>query len=440
MKDFINQILEALTLLVAKIVDFFKTKPQWFTPRKLIIAGSIVVAIIVTSYSLLNWYKTKDLSASLQVSVAEVDKQVVPVYLTYVSLTESIKNVDIRARVKGFLTQRNFKEGADVNDGDLMFVIDPREYEAALEQSIGQLEKDQASYEFAVLEVERYTPLVEKDYVTREQYDKIVTQMKEAQATLESSKARVEQSKLNLSYCKMYSPLNGRVGKTFVHVGNLVGAGEETKLATIVQLDPIYAYFSPSEEELRAILEYKQKGELPAFITFPDGTEYEHLGKMDFIDNIVNSETSTIKMRTIIPNPDKRLLPGTYVNTHLYLTESPNTLIIPQEAVIQDQAGSYVYVVNDKHIVEFRRITIGQSKFGIQIVKEGLKKGEKVITKGLQLVKAGMEVTEKIEPIDYSNVPEKYKEPAKKEEQAIDNTNETNNSANNTTETKNKTD
>ena len=254
MKDFINQILEALTLLVAKIVDFFKTKPQWFTPRKLIIAGSIVVAIIVTSYSLLNWYKTKDLSASLQVSVAEVDKQVVPVYLTYVSLTESIKNVDIRARVKGFLTQRNFKEGADVNDGDLMFVIDPREYEAALEQSIGQLEKDQASYEFAVLEVERYTPLVEKDYVTREQYDKIVTQMKEAQATLESSKARVEQSKLNLSYCKMYSPLNGRVGKTFVHVGNLVGAGEETKLATIVQLDPIYAYFSPSEEELRAIL------------------------------------------------------------------------------------------------------------------------------------------------------------------------------------------
>jgi len=340
------------------------------------------------------------------VSVEEVVLQTVPVHLKYVATTDSIKTVDIRARVEGFLEERRFVEGADVNKGDIIFVIEKAPYEAELEMSLAQLAKDKAALSFANDQVKRYKPLAEQDFVTQESLDDYVTQAREAAAAVQADQAQIKQNRLNLGYCTMYSPLNGRIGRTLVNVGNLVGAGgQDTKLATIVQLDPLYVYFSPSEKDLRLIMKYRQETDMPVDIILSDGTKHPYPGKVDFIDNTADPKANTINMRVVISNPEKTLLPGIYVQADLFLCDVPDTPLISEKAIGEDQTGSYVYVVGKENKVEKRIVEVGFVYNHQRIIWKGLKAGEKVIVGGLQMIRPGMTVQPKAADEDPSGAP-----------------------------------
>ena len=336
----------------------------------------------------------KDKAApEMTVTIAQVKSETVPLYLDYVGTLQSIESVDINARVEGFLVERAFKDGADVKQGDLLFVIDPRPFDAALIAAEAQLAEDLAALSYAREQVSRYKPLVEKDYITKDAYDEYRTQAAEAQAVVEADRANVVQAKLNLSYCTMFAPFDGRIGRRLVDVGNLVGAGgEATLLATIVQLDPIYVYFNVAERDIPQILKQQNIKPLTFNIVLPDESKHPEDGTVDFVDNQVDVTTGTITLRGIVSNTSKTVIPGQYVKVQLLLEEQPNTLVVPQQAIGEQQGDTYVYVVGNDNKVEFRKVTAGSSYGEIRIVEKGLKAGEKVIVNGLQKVKPGITV------------------------------------------------
>ena len=330
---------------------------------------------------------------AMPVTVADVKSETVPIYLDYVGTTQSIQTVDINARVEGFLIKRGFEDGADVEQGQLLFIIDPRPFEADLQAAQAQLARDRASLAYAQEQVRRYKPIVEKNYITQDTYDGYVTKAAEAQAAVDADIANVTQAKLNLSYCTMNAPFDGRIGRRYVDVGNLVGAaGAPTKLATMVQLDPMYVYFSVAERDTPQILNEQSKNPLTVGFILPDETKHPEDGKIDFVNNEVDVNTGTIEMRAVVPNGSKTMLPGQFVKVQLLLKEQPDTLVVPQQAIGEQQGQSYVFVVGDDNKVEFRNVTTGSDYNDLTVIQSGLKAGEKVITEGMQKVKPGMTV------------------------------------------------
>lgn len=325
------------------------------------------------------------------VNIAE--QKDVPYTEDFVANTVAKLSVDIRARVEGFLIQKAFQEGADVKENALIFEIDEAPFQAKLDQAQAQLAQDQAAKTFADEQVKRYAPLASKDYVSREDYDNYVTKSEQAKAAVEADTAAVEQAKLNLGYCKMYSPMDGRVGRMIVDVGNLVGSGgQDTKLTTIVMLDPMYVYFAPSSNDATAILEKRTHGDVEVEVLMPDGKPFAHKGVIDFVNNTVDQNTSTVTMRAVVPNPEKTLLPGLYLQARVDLGMHKNAVVVPEQAIAEDQQGSYVMIVKDDNTVEQRHINAGDRIEGARIVDKGIEGGEQVIISGLQLVRPGSEV------------------------------------------------
>ncbi|MCF8142618.1 MAG: efflux RND transporter periplasmic adaptor subunit [Deltaproteobacteria bacterium] len=362
------------------------------TTRSIILAAALPLIAVFFFWGCKNEQEQPSKPPPPSVTVEKVVLRTVPVHLNYVATTESVKVVDIRARVEGFLEERRFVEGSDVRKGDLIFVIEKAPYEAELERSLAQLAQDNAALSFAQDQVDRYRPLAERDFVTQEAFEDYETRAREAAAAVKADLAKIRQDRLNLGYCTMYSPINGRIGRTLVNVGNLVGAGDDTKLATIAQLDPIYAYFSPSEKDLRLILKHRQKKDIPVDIKLSDGSTHAYPGTVDFIDNRADPAANTINMRAVIPNPEKTLLPGIYVQASLFLCEVADTPLISEKAISEDQTGMYVYVVTKDNTVEKRAVQVGFLYDHRKIIWKGLKAGELVITEGLQMVRQGMTV------------------------------------------------
>lgn len=331
-----------------------------------------------------------------QVTVAPVIQKSVPVYVDYVGTLQATQEVEVRARVKGYLVKRAFQDGADVKAGALLFVIDPREYEAELDRAKAQLARDQAALTYARSQVRRYTPLTAQDLTPKDTLENYQTLAKEREAAVKADEAAVRLACLNLSYTTVKAPLSGRIGRRLVDEGNLVGAGEETLLATIMQMDPVYVYFSPSERQIPQISSHYQQGSLRVQVSQADGRSYPHPGKMDFINNKVDPATGTITMRATIPNPDKLLVPGQYVNVKLLLAEKPDALLIPEKAVGTDQAGSYVFVVGSDKVVEQRYVETGpRHQDGLMVIEQGLKPGEQVVIQGMLMIRPGIEVEPK---------------------------------------------
>ncbi len=327
-----------------------------------------------------------------EVTVAEVKKETVPIYLDYVGLTQSIESVTVNARVEGFLIERAFVDGSDVSVGDLLFVIDPRPFEASLAAARAELAENRAALSYANEQVRRYKPLVEKDYVTRDAYDEYITQAKETRAAVEAAQANVIQAELNLGYCTMIAPFDGRIGRRLVDVGNLVGAGEATELATLVMLDPIYVYFSVAERDTPQVLTEQNKKPLSASIVLADGSTHPESGTVDFINNEIDITTGTVEMRAVIPNTSKTLLPGQYAKVQLLLKEQPETIVVPQKAIGEQQGDTFVYVVGKDNKVEYREVTAGPAVEELRIIEKGLTEGELVVIDGLQKIKPGITV------------------------------------------------
>jgi RND family efflux transporter MFP subunit len=330
-----------------------------------------------------------------QVTVAPVIPKNVPVYLDYVGNLRATQEVEVRARVKGYLIKRDFQDGADVREGDFLFGIDPREYEADLERAQAQVARDQASLAYARSQVRRYKPLTARDLTPEDTLENFQTIAREKAAAVKGGEAAARLARLNLSYCTVRAPLSGRIGRRLVDVGNLVGAGEDTLLATIVQMDPIYVFFSPSERHLPQIMQHRREGNLKVQIRLADDSIHPQPGKLDFIDNRVDPATATIAMRAVVPNPDRRLVPGQYVSVRLRLTER-EALLAPERALGTDQIGSYVFALGPDNLVEQRYVQTGaRHADNLIVIEEGLKAGEQVVVEGIQRMRPNMAVEPK---------------------------------------------
>lgn len=326
------------------------------------------------------------------VKVAEVLSQTVSREAEFIGSTEAIRSVTLRARVQGFLQERRFTEGDHLKKGDPLYLIDPSQYEADLRVAQGDLATKQAALVKAQADLERARKLRNKKDISEEAYDASVAAEAEARAAAESSQAAVDQAQLNLGYTRINAPLTGSIGDTSVNVGNLVGPEQNSELATIVQLDPIYVIFRPGGADMDAIAAQQGQAPVPVTVMLSAGAAAPHTGEIDFVDNRVDPATGTLKMRAVIANPDGVLLPGRFARVQVDLGAQPDTLLVPQTALVENQGGFLLYVVGDDDKVAVRNVQVGATQGSLRVVESGVRAGERVIVGGLQLVKADMEV------------------------------------------------
>jgi multidrug efflux system membrane fusion protein len=325
------------------------------------------------------------------VPVAVVSKTTVPVYLEYVGSTEAIREVTLQAKVGGYLQETGLKDGADVKAGDLLYKIDPDDYQAALDQARARLQGSQAALEYAASSQKRNAALVKSGAVAKDTNDEKTSLMHQAEANIMADKAAIRTAQLNLSYTQIEAPFDGRLGKSLVHEGALVAA-QQTNINTLVQLSPIYATFNPSETDLALIQKFRAERELTVDITLAGEDKPRAAGKLTFLDNTVDRATGTITARATIENADKALLPGQYVKVRLHLTDKPDALLVPQIALGSSQLGRFVYVIGAQGTVEQRFIETGALMGDQVVINKGLNEGDKVITGNLQKIGPGMPV------------------------------------------------
>jgi membrane fusion protein (multidrug efflux system) len=339
------------------------------------------------------------------VIVAPVVQETVAIYGEYVGQTESPRSVELRARVEGFLEKINFKEGSLVNKGDLLFVIDPRKYQADYHQVKAKIASDEAALLKARQDARRFRSLHEKDAVSTSRLESAISREKKNEATVMADYQALEQAKLNLSYTKIVAPLSGRIGRTDVRVGSLVGRGEPTLLATISKIDPVYVNLSISERDyLLAIKKQKEMKKQPGAgrsvsendvgitMILADDSIYPHEGTMNFIDRKVDEFTSTLPIRLEFPNPDGLIRPGQFARIRAVLETRKNALLVPQRAVQEGMEGASVFVVGPDNTVEKRRVKVGSRQGSQWIIEEGLRAHDQIIIEGIQKVRPGIQV------------------------------------------------
>ncbi len=330
--------------------------------------------------------KAKQAPRVVPVKAADVMQQNVPVQIPAIGNVETINAVSIKALVGGEVTGVFFKEGQDVKKGDLLFQIDPRPYEAALKQAEAQLARDLAQAKNAEEQAKRYAILVQKDYVSKDQYDQLRANADALAAAVDADKAVVENNRLLLAYCTIRSPINGRVGSVLVNKGSVVKANDLVML-TINQMAPVYVAFSVPEHNLLDIKKYMAGGKLKVEAVIPGDEQRPAQGVLTFINNAVDTATGTIQLKGTFENADTRLWPGQFVNVVLTLTTQRNAVVMPAAALQAGQQGQYVFVVKPDFTVETRPVTIARTYNDLVIVSQGVAPGEKVVTDGqLQLV------------------------------------------------------
>jgi len=317
----------------------------------------------------------------------------------YVGRTEAVSFVDLRARVTGFLVKRSFEEGADVREGDLLYVIEQEPYRAAVDIAEASVEQAEATQVNAEKYLERLNTVRDSGGTSKANLDAAEQAVVENRAVLKERRARLVQAELNLGYTEIRAPISGRIGRTSVHVGNLVGP-DSGVLATIVRMDPIWVTFPVSEREFLQLLNGEKvrtspESAMSRFIPtlrLVDGSQYPHRGTVDYQDNRVDKATGTITLRATFPNPGFFLRPGQFVTVIQTERQSRERLLVPQAAVQRDQVGPFVLTVDAQKKAEVRRIQLEEEYGSDWIVKQGLNAGEWVVSDGLQKVTPGAEV------------------------------------------------
>jgi RND family efflux transporter MFP subunit len=337
----------------------------------------------------------------LPVTTAEVQQAQIPLYLEHVGTTEAVSTVEVRARVRGVLEKVLFKEGAEVEKDALLFVIEQKPYRAALDKAQADLQRARASLERAQADYDRTAELTKKEVSSQADLDHARAARDEAAASVQAAKAAVEQAQLDMDYTEIHAPIAGRIGRMLVDRGNLVGASEQTPLATIVQLDPIYIYWSPSERERLDVLRqrkegrYVQRDEIEVRALLADGSEHPFPGRLDFVDNTVDPNAGTLRVRAVFPNPDKSLLPGQYANLRILVGRNVPVLLVPASAIIEEQGGSTVYVVTPEGTIQPRAVVASSTYEQMRVIDSGLQPGERIAVDNLGKLRPGMKVAEK---------------------------------------------
>ncbi len=306
---------------------------------------------------------------------------------------EPYANVDIKAQVTGILTGVHFTEGQMVKKSDLLLSIDPRQPQVALQAAKANLEGHKAQLKNAESEAARQTQLLQKGFTSQDEYDKAVTAVETLKAAVSADEAAIGSAALQLDYCSIRSPVDGRTGSLHVHQGNLIRAND-VSVVTVMQTAPIYVSFRVTENYLPAIRKAMAAGSLDVSVTVPEANDPPLHGTLSLIENTVDVDSRMIYLRATFENKDQRLWPGQYVDVVLTIAKEPNSIVVPSEAVQTGQAGQFIYVVKEDKTVEARRVTVKRST-DVEAVVEGVRAGEEVVTDGQLRLVPGARVQEK---------------------------------------------
>jgi RND family efflux transporter MFP subunit len=324
-------------------------------------------------------------------------------YVDFPGRIEAVNSVEVRARVTGYLEKVHFKEGEDVKQGDILFEIDPRPYQADFDRAEANFVQAQAHLSRLETDYQRALELLPGRRISREEFDRIAGDRREGSAAVGVAKANRDLSSLNLSFTKVKAPLTGRISRRYIDPGNLVKA-DDTPLTSIVSLNPIYAYFDADERTTlrlqRLVREHKIKWSpedgLPVQLGLADEEGFSKQGRINFADNRVDADTGTWRLRGIFANADQSLSPGLFVRMRAPVGERYRATLISEQALSTDQDQKSVFVVSDQNKVEYRRVKVGALHDGLRVIKENLAPNERVIVSGLQRVRAGIEVSPKL--------------------------------------------
>jgi membrane fusion protein (multidrug efflux system) len=343
------------------------------------------------------------LSAAPEVVVEEVAQKDVPILRDFVGQTQGYQDVEIRARVEGYLQSINFKDGSFVKKGDLLYQIDPKPFETALTQASADLAQAKAKMDKAQLDVNRFKPLVEAKAISRQELDTALAAFDAAKAAYDAAQAFVDQAKLNLGYTKITAPIDGLIDVTKVKTGNLVGRGENTLLTVISRINPILVRVSISEVDYLIFskaaiannVDPEKADEGPIELILADNSVHPHPGKLEYTERAVDSKTGTLTCAVAFPNPDNLLRPGQYAKVRGVTEIKKRALLIPQRAVRELQGTFSVAVVGKDRKVTFKTVTPGDRVGQLWIIEKGLNAGDQVVTEGIQKIQDGMTVTPK---------------------------------------------
>ena len=361
-------------------------------------ASALALLVAVAACSRANGNGPPPPPPTVPVSAAVAEVRDVPVELHVIGSVEAFSSVEVRAQVGGVLEKVHFKEGDDVHPGDLLFSLDARPYQSALERARAAVTRDRVQLETANRDLERYNDLVKTGYVAQSDYDKVRTAAATLESTVRSDEAAVESARVSLEYCTIRSPIDGRTGQLNIHAGNLVEENGDTPLVVINQVRPIKVAFAVPEESFAAIRAGQAQAPLVVSVR-PAGAAGDPIaGKLTFIDNAVDAATGTLKLKATFANDDRALWPGAFVDVSLRVSTRPNAVLIPSRAIQTGQKGAFVFVLGAEDKVAARTVTTGPVVGDDTVIEKGIAAGDKVITDGQLRLVDGTRVS--IQPAD----------------------------------------
>lgn len=365
-----------------------------FRGRRLALAGVLAICAVLAGCSA---QPAKNAKASgpppaVPVGVATVKEGNFDVYLNGLGSVEAYYTVSLKTRIDGQIMQVNFREGQDVKKGQLLLVIDPRPYEVALAQAQANLQKDEAQLTNAKAQYDRNKVLYDQGVIAKQDLDTLQASFGNFEGTIAADKAAIDSAKLNLTYCRIISPVDGRVGLRQVDPGNYVTAAGGTPMLVITQLHPIAVVFTLPEDQLQEVLQQMKKGPLEVDAYSRDDQTKLATGKLETIDNQIDQTTGTAKLKAVFDNQDNSLWPNQFVNAHLLLEVRKDAITAPASAMQRGPEGTFTYVVDGNNTVQMRNVQVALTQGNTVVIASGLKGGEKVVTDGQEKLQAGMKV------------------------------------------------
>jgi membrane fusion protein, multidrug efflux system len=357
----------------------------------------LVVAAGVTA-----WYVTTNNRANRQalatpprtipVSAGQSEVRDVPVYVSGVGTIQAYNTVSVKSRVDGQITKVLFKEGQEVKAGDPLFQVDPRAFQAALDQAVATKQRDEAQLKGAVLDLERYRPLVGQGFQSRQSFENQEATVGRLRGVIKADQAQIENAQLNLDYALVRAPIDGRTGQRLVDIGNFIQANQTTNLVTLTQLRPIFVSFILPQDVLDEIRQNQIKTPLAVDAVASDDKTVLATGALTLIDNQVDVATGTIHLKATFANADERLWPGEFVTARVTLSVRKNVITVPAQTVMRGENGTYVYVINADNAVARRAVKVGLTQNNLAIIESGLKADEHVVVDGQYRLSDGAKV------------------------------------------------
>ncbi|HZX51940.1 MAG TPA: efflux RND transporter periplasmic adaptor subunit [Pseudomonas sp.] len=347
--------------------------------------------------SLASALQAADAPPAPEVLVETVKVEVLPLEFEYSARTAGYREVQVRAQVSGILQERTYLEGSQVKQGQVMFRIDPRTYQAALSRAKGALAQEQARYRQTERDLKRIRELQKKGFASESELDNAISNFEQSKANIQAAEAEVQSKQIDLDYTTVRAPISGITSKETVSEGSLMVAGDPNAslLSNITQLDPIYVNFAAPDSDVESVRSGLQNGSLVlpedglmrVQITLGDGSSYPLEGKVNFTDSLVDRGTGTVSARAVVPNPEQTLLPGQFVRVQVKGLSMPNAMTLPERAIAQGPGGTFVYVVDEGGVARMRQVTTGHTAKGRWVIISGISAGERVIVEGLPKVR-----------------------------------------------------